>query len=493
MVQLDPLNAVAHHALGLTLQELGKHEEAIGEFEWLIRSLDPKRQLTAAELRDGDAPKYLGARHLLVESLLCVGRFADAQAAAQHALDLPQVGPTGHAELRRYLDLCDQLRPLESRLPALLAGKEFPEDPATVGALAGWCCTHRRLPLAAVRLYDVVFTRQPALADDLESKHRFHAACAAALGGCGSGEDAAKLDDRAKAALRKRALEWLRADVDAWVKRSNNARGGDAMMDAQRLWEMAAVQGTCRCPRPGRTCQTARGGTQSLAAALGRCQGTGVARPRRTPELARAHIDQKQWGKAAEVYAQLIKDGHVKDSEVWFEYAAVQLLSGDRKGYRQTCKWMLEGGRFNKVRHYLVARACTLAPGAVENVSLLEQVSAQELQQFATAFWSLTEQGALRYRANQFKKAVPLLERSLQAEARPGAAVLNWLWLAMTYQKLGKPDEARRWLDKASAWLDALGGELPANADALYLHRHNWLEAQILRREAELLRIPPTK
>jgi hypothetical protein len=43
--------------------------------------------------------------------------------------------------------------------------------------------------------------------------------------------------------------------------------------------------------------------------------------------------------------------------------------------------------------------------------------------------------------------------------------VLNWLWLAQTNQRLGKAEEARRWLDKAQAWLDQFGDGLPARAD----------------------------
>src|SRR5262249_13062402 len=47
---------------------------------------------------------------------------------------------------------------------------------------------------------------------------RYNAACAAALAGCGQGNDAAKLDDKERSRLRKQALEWLRADLAAWGK-----------------------------------------------------------------------------------------------------------------------------------------------------------------------------------------------------------------------------------------------------------------------------------
>src|SRR5262249_31381228 len=40
--------------------------------------------------------------------------------------------------------------------------------------------------------------------------------CAAALAGCGQGEDARSLEDKERARLRQQALDWLRADLD-WL------------------------------------------------------------------------------------------------------------------------------------------------------------------------------------------------------------------------------------------------------------------------------------
>ena len=71
--------------------------------------------------------------------------------------------------------------------------------------------------------------------------------------------------------------------------------------------------------------------------------------------------------------------------------------------------------------------------------------------------------------------------------------MLNWLWLALAHQRLGKTEEARRWLDKAQAWLDQYGDGMPARAEAEFgLHLHNWLEAHVLLREAEALMGQPT-
>jgi hypothetical protein len=82
---------------------------------------------------------------------------------------------------------------------------------------------------------------------------------------------------------------------------------------------------------------------------------------------------------------------------------------------------------------------------------------------------------------------VPLFEQSLRADPLSGRAVLNWLWLALAEQRQGRIEAARRWRDKAQAWLDRYGEGMPPRAEELGLHLHNWLEAHVLRREAEAL------
>ena len=98
----------------------------------------------------------------------------------------------------------------------------------------------------------------------------------------------------------------------------------------------------------------------------------------------------------------------------------------------------------------------------------------------------------MAYRAGRFQEAVSLFEQSLKADSMPGRAVLNWLWLALANQRLGEAKEARRWLGKATAWLDQYRDGMPARAEAeVGLHLHNWLEANVLRREAEAMIRPP--
>ncbi len=201
---------------------------------------------------------------------------------------------------------------------------------------------------------------------------------------------------------------------------------------------------------------------------------------------ARSSAARGEWNAAVTDYARYFAEQPLEDGEVGFEYATVLLLSGDQAGYRKICAAMLERSGQLSVRHYHVARAWTLAPDSVKETALAGEKANNELKRSQSEFWSLTEQGALAYRAGRYDEAVPLLEQSLKADSKSGRAVLNWLWLALVEDRRGKPTEASAWLEKATKWLDQYPeGYLVVLDDKNGLHLHNWIEAQVLRREAE--------
>src|SRR5262249_62289233 len=101
---------------------------------------------------------------------------------------------------------------LEGKLPAFLKGEFKPKDTTERLGLAG-VCHARKFHHATTRLFAEAFAADPRLADFLPAQHRYAAACSAALAAAGQGEDAAKLDDKERARLRKQALDWLRADL----------------------------------------------------------------------------------------------------------------------------------------------------------------------------------------------------------------------------------------------------------------------------------------
>jgi serine/threonine-protein kinase len=467
----EPTNPWLPFELGQIYRSRGKPEEAA------------KALRTAADRSPGVAPPH----EALAAVQLALGRFAEARTAVESLLKMP-----AHDALRRawkrQLDLCDALLAVETKLPAILAGKEPVTDAPTQRAVAEWCLNYKRLPVTAAGFYASALATQPALADDAEPGNRFHAARAAALAGCGIGEDATRLSDQRRAELRKAALDWLTAETDARAEQHRAGKPGErtVVATAVRSWlvneDLACVREEALTKLPAEE----RRAWQALwerAAALARRDPVALL------ARARAHIARTEWEKAAACFAERMELEPTDDADLWFEFAATQLLAGDQPGYRDSRAHMLARCQpKGPMRAYLVARAWTLAPAALVDLMQPTVLSKNELLDHDHAeFWALTELGAVRFRNEQLREAVAVLEKSLVADSRPGRAVLNWLWLALAHHRMGSPAEARRWLAKATNWLDQQGGRMPLEQPLMGSHRHNWLEAHVLRREVEAL------
>jgi tetratricopeptide (TPR) repeat protein len=443
------------------LRSTGQLDEAIAEYRCTVQ-LDPSG----------------GPGHeRLADALLRSGRFAEARAAVRRALDLLPAKDPFRPGLWDKLNLCERLLALDGRLPALLQGKEQPAVDEQLD-LARLCRGYGR-PHAAVGLYTAAFAARPSLADDLGSNNRYNAACAAALAAADQGSKKVPLGGPERAGLRRQALAWLRADLALWTRLINEGKGV--------VWSLAEWQADpdlVSVRDPAELAKLPEAESEPWQRLWADVAALRAADPL---EQGRAYAAHQDWARAADCYARVIKGGPTDDGDFWFEYAALLLLSGDRPGYARACAHMVERcGKATDLRAYHVGRACTLAPEAVPDAPLPGRLAAPELQSNAKEFWSLTEQGALAYRAGRFQEAVPLFEQSLRADYKSGRQVLNWLWLALANQHLGKPDEARRWLAKAQAWLDQYGDGMPARTEEeIGLHFHNWLEAHVLRREAE--------
>jgi tetratricopeptide (TPR) repeat protein len=316
----------------------------------------------------------------------------------------------------------------------------------------------------------------------------YAAACAAVRDSAVRGSQETRPGEQERVGLRRQALDWLRADLELRPQLLKEGKSVDVLsLTGWSLsgWQtnpaLAAVREEAALMKlPNAEREQWQRLWADVAALL-------AADPL---EQGPVHAARREWDKAAGCYKRVLERGTMDGGHFWFEYAAVLLLSGDRTRYEKACARMVE--RYDKspvlLRAYHVARACTLAADAVADVSQPGRLAETELKAAAGQFWSLTEQGALHYRAGQFQEAAALFQQSLRASARPGQAVLNWLWLALAQQRLGKTEEARRWLEKATAWLDQYRDGMPARAEEKFgLHLHNWLEANVLRREAEAM------
>ncbi len=193
------------------------------------------------------------------------------------------------------------------------------------------------------------------------------------------------------------------------------------------------------------------------------------------------------WAGAAAAYAAALERVPTNDAARWFEYACVLVLADDQDGYRKACADMLQRSGKPGMRSYSVARACTLAPHAVKDLARAAKVAEKELTDNGTVYWALTEQGALAYRGGRYAEAAALLEQSLQSKLPVDGAALSWVWLALARQRLGQTEKAAAALTQAVKWLHRYPDRLMQQDRVAGVHPHNWMEAQILRREAEAL------
>src|SRR5262249_32636279 len=138
---------------------------------------------------------------------------------------------------------------------------------------------------------------------------------------------------------------------------------------------------------------------------------------------------------------------------------------------------------------YGVFRICTLAPDAVDDPAQFTPLARLVAQSKNDAKTYRHKAAVAYYRAGQFELAIKLAEESRDIDPNWEGIALNWLVLAMAHHQLGKDDQARENLEKASRWIkektteepnDSLGpiGKISTTA---------WLNCRVLHREAEAL------
>jgi eukaryotic-like serine/threonine-protein kinase len=429
---VEPDRALFHRNLGLLLLDKRSHDEAIEQLQQAVRL----------------EPEYSFFRHGLIRAFLETGRLDEALVQAREVVQLDPTSGLNQWNLGAILRRKGRLEEAISHIR-----KAIKLDPNLQPALIGLGVTLKEAASVALN----TSAEDSARVSVVEPKH---------------------------AAKRRQAQEWLRENLALRARMLSEGKAVEwSIVDwltDPALAEVRDATGLAKLPDIERVdWQLFWFDVKALVATDPGLRG---------PELAAT----RDWAKAVDCYSQASKSGPKDFGNFWFEYSALLLLSGDRTGYTRACALMIDQhGKPGGPRAYHVARACTLAPGSVADESLPGRLAERELRGYQEKFWSLTELGALACRTGRYQEAIALFERSIDADPRSGSVVINWLWLALANQKFDKPAEARRWLDKARAWLDQFKDGMPAGAERLLgLHLHNWLEAHILRREVEALLRP---
>jgi serine/threonine-protein kinase len=193
------------HILGGALQTLAEVDLGAKRFsearERLREALVSQKKALAAYPKNPEYRQWM-AMHLaaLAKAARGVGREEEAVEAERELADLAASDP--------------RVAALDARLAAILKGEAL-KDAAERLALALRAYETQRYA-TATRLWAGALEADPKLAADREAQHRYNAACAAALAGCGKGKDDSPRDDTSKGTLRRQALDWLSAELAAW-------------------------------------------------------------------------------------------------------------------------------------------------------------------------------------------------------------------------------------------------------------------------------------
>jgi eukaryotic-like serine/threonine-protein kinase len=198
-VRQDPQNAPALDKLGLTLLESGRIDDAIESFQQAL----------------GAGPRpFPPIRGNLCRALVAKGEFAQAiKSWERPGGDSPGAFNPGRGQgPDPALREAKRLAALEERLPALLAGKDRPQDDDERTAFAKLCAI-RQLFATSARLWEENFASRGERPADLRAPDHYAAACSAALAGCGRGAELNAADRAACDRWRQQALAWLRIDL----------------------------------------------------------------------------------------------------------------------------------------------------------------------------------------------------------------------------------------------------------------------------------------
>jgi serine/threonine-protein kinase len=193
---------------------------------------------SAISLMTGNAASAMGPAPRLIQAMAEYGLGKKAEARKTLAAAIDSFDWRSAADTRDVWIFHVLRREAETlifpTLHAYLDGKRQPLDNEERFALLDGCRYTNR-PCAMARLYTEAFAADSRLAEDYGLAHRIDAARAAALAGCGKGDDGANLSEAEQTRWRAQARAWLELDLAASSKKLDGGNAADRELVRQRL------------------------------------------------------------------------------------------------------------------------------------------------------------------------------------------------------------------------------------------------------------------
>lgn len=163
----------------------------------------------------------------------------------------------------------------------------------------------------------------------------------------------------------------------------------------------------------------------------------------------RIQAERGNWDKAAADLGKAIHLGE-EDATAWCQHLLALLAGGDEANYRRGCARLMQ--RFGNSKDEAIARnvawTCAVTEGSLRDWKAILERSQRILTAHPQSTDALQLRAALLYRAGQYDDSLKHSQKALElSAAQPKAR--NWLLMALAGQRLGRGDEAKKWLDKA--------------------------------------------
>ena len=217
------------------------------------------------------------------------------------------------------------------------------------------------------------------------------------------------------------------------------------------------------------------------------------------------HAELGLWAEARADFAKVFELDETQRFAI-LRLAMIELASNNLAGYRHACAKLitLYDSSYDLKSVDAVGWTCALGANAVADQDAMSKLVAKLVPEGPEHPIYLQTVGAANYRAGQFEDAASRLNEGIQGQQKLSASTkspkpvanpktaegnaFDWLFLAMAHHRMGHLDEAKAFHDKATRWLAASTRDKPV--DETFGPRilwQNWLELQVLSREAEAL------